>query len=99
MNKNKLKTNNILSYRVDLKMEGFKYWNWKVKKDDCNSNFNWDTQNTLGNSGISVASKPRENSYLKGWHPRKRLISSFLLFVEFSQRTICIVPKRLETRD
>ena len=48
MNKNKLKTNNALSYRVDLKMEGFKCWNWKLKKDDCNSSFNWDTQNILG---------------------------------------------------
>ena len=27
---------------------GFKYWNWKLKKDDCNSSFNWDTQNILG---------------------------------------------------
>ena len=48
MNQNKLKTNNALSYRVDIKMEGFKYWNWKLKKDDCNSSFIWDTQNILG---------------------------------------------------
>ena len=93
-------TNNALRYRVDPKMEGFKNWNWKLKKGDSNQFLLSDSEHTLEYSRLYVASKPRLNSYIKSFlHPRKRAISSFLLFAEFSQRTICITLKRLETRD
>ena len=45
MNKNKLKTNNALSYRVDLKMEVLSTETESWKR--MNAVFNWDTQNIL----------------------------------------------------
>ena len=31
-----MKTNNALSYRMYLKTEGLKNWNWKLNKGDSN---------------------------------------------------------------
>ena len=45
MNKNKLKTNNALSYRVDLKMEVLSTETESWKR--MTAVFNWDTQNIL----------------------------------------------------
>ena len=45
MNKNKLKTNNALSYRVDLKMEVLSTETESWKR--MTVVFNWDTQNIL----------------------------------------------------
>ena len=99
MNKNKLKTNNALSYRVDLKMEVLSTETESWKRMTVIPVLIGILRTSYRNSGISVASKPSVNSYIKGWHHRKKPISSFLLFVEFSQLTICIAPKTLETRD
>ena len=45
MNKNKLKTNNALSYRMDLKMEVLSTETESWKR--MTVVFNWDTQNIL----------------------------------------------------